>query len=281
MSKSEMTGATQRLAERLLGEGREWMTKSAAIAMRHYEAGAAVMQKADSTPLTEADLEVDAYLYTVLQAAFPDIPIVTEERARTHRLAKRAAPFFLVDPIDGTREFIHRRGEFTVNIALIENTAPVAGLVCAPALGRCFAGAIGGNASEFDLHSGSDKPLIPRPADNDALAVVASRSHQTEETRAFIDANPVAAVKNAGSSLKFCLLAAGEADLYPRFGPTMEWDTAAGHAVLAAAGGHVETLDGEPLGYGKDGFKNPWFIARTEGVRFGLGDAANKAASIG
>ncbi len=237
------------------------------IAMTHH-GKVSVTQKADSSPLTEADLAVDAFLCAELAAAFPDIPVVTEERAASHGANHGAGRFFLVDPIDGTKEFVAERGEFTVNVGLIENGAPIAGAVCAPAIGRLFAGAVGIGAWEEPSSGGERRALSLATPDNDALVVVATRSHMTPETEAFLAANRVGRLTNAGSSLKFCLLAAGEADLYPRFGPTMEWDTAAGHAVLSAAGGIVERISGERLEYGKPGYRNPFFMAYTPGVIF-------------
>ncbi|GIL01118.1 MAG: 3'(2'),5'-bisphosphate nucleotidase CysQ [Alphaproteobacteria bacterium] len=238
------------------------------IAMRHYGEVGEVQAKADSSPLTAADLEVDQYLCEGLAARFPGTAVVTEERAATHAPERAASRFFLVDPIDGTKEFIQARGEFTINIALIEDRRPVAGVVCAPAIGRLFAGAAGAGAFEMPATGGPQRPLSLASPDNEALVVVASRSHLTPETQHFLDTNRVGRLTNAGSSLKFCLLAAGEADLYPRFGPTMEWDTAAGHAVLAAAGGFVEEISGRPLEYGKPGYRNPFFIAYTPGTQF-------------
>ena len=245
------------------------MVEASKIAMSHYRSfdrDSGVMTKDDASPLTKADLEVDAYLCDVLEAAFPDIAIVTEERASSHDLEVATGLFFLVDPIDGTKEFINKRDEFTVNIALVENGKPIAGVVCAPAINRCFLGAVGTGAVEIDMVSGASHPIHVSIPDNKALRVVASRSHLSPETREFIDAHPVADMKSAGSSLKFCLLATGEADLYPRFGPTMEWDTAAGHAVLVAAGGFVNNLDGSPLAYAKAEFRNPWFLAGATGT---------------
>jgi 3'(2'), 5'-bisphosphate nucleotidase len=245
-------------------------TAGGRIAMLHHGRLSQVHNKEDNSPLTEADLAVDAHLCDGLARAFPDIPVVTEERVSTHGAMPPRGRFFLVDPIDGTREFVAERGEFTVNIGLIENGQPVAGAVCAPAVGRLFIAAAGIGAFERTTgrDSGDFAPMVPATPDNRALKVVASRSHLTAETSAFIEANAVAATLNAGSSLKFCLLAAGEADLYPRFGPTMEWDTAAGHAILAAAGGFVEEISGVALKYGKPDYRNPYFIAYTPGTRF-------------
>lgn len=258
-------------AKRLMMMAGEWMREASAIAMSHYtsfDKESGVMTKDDESPLTKADLAVDAYIGEKLAAEFPDIPVVTEERASSHDLDVSKGMFFLVDPIDGTKEFINKRDEFTVNIALVSDGMPIAGVVAAPALNALYTGIVGEGAFLTDMSSSSKSPIHVSKPDNDALMVVASRSHLSEETREFIDANKVADTKNAGSSLKFCLLAKGEADLYPRFGPTMEWDTAAGHAVLLAAGGFVNTLDGKPLAYAKPEFRNPWFMAGAEGVAY-------------
>jgi 3'(2'), 5'-bisphosphate nucleotidase len=250
------------------------------------EAGAAIMDvygsvdfgvvaKSDDSPVTAADLAADRIIVAGLEAAYPDVPVVTEERAESHvGLADRT--HFLVDPLDGTREFIERRGDFTVNIALIENGAPVAGVVYAPAVGRLFRTAAGGGTVEeapgaagFDpAAEGLTRRIAVAVPDNAALRVVASKSHRDAATDAYVARYAVSAFRSAGSSLKFCLLATGEADLYPRLGRTMEWDTAAGHAVLAAAGGAVVRADdGASLRYGKEDRANPHFIAYAEGVR--------------
>ncbi len=238
--------------------------------MRFHGRLSSVASKADMSPLTEADLAVDAHLCAGLAAAFPDIPVVTEERAASHADGFAGERFFLVDPIDGTKEFVAERGEFTINIGLIENGVPVAGAVFAPAVGRLFGGASGIGAFEVEAITGQRRTLVTANPDNSALVVVATRSHPTPETDAFLAANQIGRLTNAGSSLKFCLLAAGAADLYPRFGPTMEWDTAAGHAVLSAAGGMVEKISGEALDYGKPGYRNPFFVAYTPGTNYKL-----------
>ena len=227
-------------------------------AMAIYERDFSVSQKEDKSPVTEADHAVDAFLAPHLERLFPGIPVVTEERVETHG-ASIDGPFLLVDPIDGTKEFIARTGEFTINVALILGTRPVAGIVYAPALDRMFIGIEGQGAFETSI-SGEPQPLKVRPCAVEMTAV-ASRSHNTPATEAFLETNRITERVSAGSSLKFCLLAAGEADVYPRFGPTMEWDTAAGHAVLAAAGGMVLLEGGDPLAYGKPGYRNPDFIA--------------------
>ena len=255
------------ILDEVISVSRELCLEGGEVAMHYYENLQKVMTKADSSPLTDADLAIDEIIVSGLQRAFPKIPIVTEERAVNHTTNHSKGTFFLVDPIDGTREFINKSKEFTINIALIEDGKPVAGMVYAPALKRLFWGAK--NLGSFEeTNQGSPKPLAVRDTDSDALIVVASRSHLNPETEAFIAKNKVASVKNAGSSLKFCLIAAGEADIYPRFGPTMEWDIAAGHAVLAGAGGVVHTIDGAPISYGQEHYKSPLFIARTGSAKY-------------
>ncbi|MEO1611821.1 MAG: 3'(2'),5'-bisphosphate nucleotidase CysQ [Pseudomonadota bacterium] len=241
--------------------------------MEIYESGdMGVEAKADESPVTRADIAADEIIRAGLIAAFPDVQLVTEESAESHGGA-RADRFILVDPLDGTKEFVKRGGDFTVNIALIENGAPVAGVVYAPAKGRLFQTLDAGGAVEetggFDLGApGPRAPIAVAAPDNAALRIVASASHRDQATDDYIGRYAVGAFKSAGSSLKFCLLAAGEADLYPRLGRTMEWDTAAGHAVLKAAGGEVVRFDAPetPLAYGKPGDDNPHFIAFAPGV---------------
>lgn len=245
------------------------------------EAGAAIMEvydgpdfdvkaKADASPVTVADERADALISAGLKAAFPDIAIVTEEQSDTHGLA--AETFFLVDPLDGTKEFVQRRGDFTVNIALIENGRPTRGVVYAPAIGRLFYTLGDGRTVEetgpFDAAAaGATAPLEVSRPDPAALVVVASKSHRDQATDDYIGRYAVKDFRSAGSSLKFCLVAAGEADLYPRLGRTMEWDTAAGQAVLLGAGGSVVRFDDHtPLLYGKTGYENPFFIAYAPGV---------------
>lgn len=225
-----------------------------------------VEQKADCSPVTEADRCSERLILKGLRAAFPDIPCVAEEEAACGILpAALGRTFFLVDPLDGTREFVSRSADFTVNIALVRDGVPVAGVVHAPASGRLFSGRAGrAEAAEVD----ADGSIVRRRRIHvreatPPLAIVASRSHLTEETRAYMSRFAAAEIVSVGSSLKFCLVAEGAADLYPRFGRTMEWDTAAGDAVLRAAGGATVTLDGVPLTYGRaaDGFANPSFIS--------------------
>jgi 3'(2'), 5'-bisphosphate nucleotidase len=220
--------------------------------------------------VTEADEAADRLISAGLRAAFPDVPLVTEEQAATH--ATLGDTFLIVDPLDGTKEFVQRRGDFTVNIAYVENGVPVAGVVYAPAKNRLFYTRPGGGAVEETgphdpSHAGEVTPIGVAVPDNTGLVVVASKSHRDQATDDYISQYAVRDLASAGSSLKFCLVAAGEADFYPRLGRTMEWDTAAGHAVLAAAGGLVVRHDDHsPLGYGKPGFANPFFLAYAPGV---------------
>ncbi len=225
--------------------------------------------KSDNSPVTVADQAADALIYAGLTEAFPDIPIVTEEQSDSHSV--QSDRFFIVDPLDGTKEFIHKRGDFTVNIALIENGIPTLGVVYAPAKNRLFYTDKDGASVEEDSPQldavGSLKRLSVSNADNTALVVVASKSHRDQATDDYIGKYSVKEFQSAGSSLKFCLVATGEADLYPRLGRTMEWDTAAGHAVLLGAGGKVVRFDThEPLTYGKPIFENPFFIASAPSV---------------
>ncbi|MFT3974826.1 MAG: 3'(2'),5'-bisphosphate nucleotidase CysQ [Amaricoccus sp.] len=244
------------------------------------EAGAEIMQvyespdfevktKSDASPVTEADERADKLIAAGLAAAFPEIPAVTEEQAASHAI--KAPVFFLVDPLDGTKEFVQRRGDFTVNIALIENGVPTRGVVYAPAKGRLFytdaAGQSQEEAGPFGAEPGALTPLRVGKPDPAGLVVVASKSHRDQATDDYIAKYAVADFRSAGSSMKFCLVAAGEADLYPRLGRTMEWDTAAGQAVLLGAGGEVVRFDDHtPLAYGKSGFENPFFIALAPGI---------------
>jgi 3'(2'), 5'-bisphosphate nucleotidase len=234
--------------------------EAGAAAMQVYASDFQVRGKADHSPVTEADERAEAVILERLAALTPGIPVISEEQAAAGRAPPAAERFWLVDPLDGTREFIQRNGEFTVNIALIEAGCPTLGVVLAPALGRLFAGARSCGARTHD--GAGDRSIACRTVPAAGLTVVASRSHgDSDALDRFLAERQVAASTSAGSSLKFCLVAAGEADLYPRLGRTMEWDTAAGHAVLAAAGGRVATLDGAELRYGKPGLDNPHFVA--------------------
>jgi 3'(2'), 5'-bisphosphate nucleotidase len=227
-----------------------------------YQSGTPVIVKHDGSPVTAADHASDAILRPGLAALTPDIPVVSEEGVEAGDVPDiSGGNFWLVDPLDGTKEFIKRNGEFTVNIGEVVDGVPVAGVVFAPALGRLFVGSQADGAFETDAELANVRAIVARPRPADGLVVVGSRSHSDAQTEAFLKSLKVREFKSAGSSLKFCLVAAGEADLYPRTGPTMEWDTAAGHAVLLAAGGDVTNWDGTRFCYGKPGFNNPGFIA--------------------
>ncbi|MDT1063257.1 3'(2'),5'-bisphosphate nucleotidase CysQ [Paracoccus sp. CPCC 101403] len=255
----------------MIAEMRRLALKAGDEIMRIYGAeDFEVRAKSDASPVTEADEAADALISAGLRAKFPDIPLVTEEQAATHGQAH--STFLIVDPLDGTKEFVQRRGDFTVNIAYVENGVPRLGVVYAPAKGRLFyTSADGGSVEEkgpFGDAPGHVTPIgVNSTPDNRGLMVVASKSHRDAATDAYIGRYGVRDMTSAGSSLKFCLVATGEADLYPRLGRTMEWDTAAGDAVLRGAGGEVVRFDDHtPLAYGKPGFENPFFIAFAPGV---------------
>ncbi len=241
--------------------------EAGAAVMSVYDRGAVVEQKADGSPVTEADLAAEAIILDRLRELAPRWPVVAEEECASGKTPEPAKTFILVDPLDGTREFIARNGEFTVNIGLIHDGRPIAGAVFAPALNMLWIG--GDSAAAISIMPGlplaascGSRALTVRPAP-ERLTAVASRSHADPETQALLDRLPVDTRIAAGSSLKFCRLAEGEADIYPRFGPTMEWDTAAGHAVLQAAGGTVVTPTGGVFEYGKRdaGWRNGSFVA--------------------
>lgn len=237
-----------------------------AAAMRYYGADAAVRRKSDASPVTEADEAAERIILDGLRRLTPGIASVSEEAVARGEVdgeaVRRAERFWLVDPLDGTREFVARNGEFTVNIGLVEDCRPVLGVLHAPVSGVVYAAWGPGTAV---VHRGAEPPrhIHARKPPEHGVTVVSSRSHGDKDAlAAFLDDWPVAERRTLGSAIKFGLLAEGLADLYPRLGPTCEWDTCAGHAILEAAGGHVATLAGGPLRYGKPGFLNPDFIAR-------------------
>ena len=242
----------------------------ARVVMRVYKTDFSVSHKVDDSPVSEADLGSERAITAVLAETMAGLPIVAEEEAAAGELPKVDRSFLLVDPLDGTKEFISRNGEFTVNIALVEDGVPRAGVVLAPALSLAYAGSEAGTfkgtiSADFDRIE-AWSPIKVRSAIEHPVAV-ASRSHMNPATATALSQAACGEHRSIGSSLKFCLLAEGTADFYPRLGPTMEWDTAAGDAVLRSAGGAVVTLDGEPLRYGKVGvpkmrpFENPHFLA--------------------
>jgi 3'(2'), 5'-bisphosphate nucleotidase len=224
------------------------VARAGAAIMRVYEAGFTVQHKVDNSPLTLADLESQRIIIEGLAEMTPGIPILAEESAQAPWGERQSwRELWVVDPLDGTREFVKRNGEFTVNIALVREHEPVLGVVSAPAQGLLYWGASGVGA--FSHHRGAAQIPIQVSAPQNPLRVVGSRSHASAETAAYLTRLGPHVMTGIGSSLKFCLVAAGEADLYPRFGPTSEWDTAAGQALLEAAGGHVTRLDGHRLRY--------------------------------
>ena len=225
-----------------------------------YNNGGEAWQKSDDTPLTEADLRADAIIRRELEHHFPDIFILSEESSSSEQ--KTHDCFFLVDPLDGTKEFLKRNGEFTVNIALIDRGRPVGGVVYAPALNELFFGAHHIGAWKRDSHKNQAIKTVSS-VDHNPLRIMGSRSHGTEKLGLWLNqiTRPYIFME-AGSSLKFCRVAEGQADLYPRFGPTSQWDTAAAQAVLEAAGGIVTDLQGQTLSYGLDrAILNPEFFA--------------------
>jgi 3'(2'), 5'-bisphosphate nucleotidase len=258
----DYTGAAQALTDAAARAG--------AAIMAHFNRGTEVKLKGDKSPVTRADRDSEAIILAALARIAPDIAVVSEESCgMIGALPKR---FFLVDPLDGTKEFIQGRGDFTVNVALIEDGRPSFGLVYAPARALLAVTVADGNAVSAELHpsaSGADfshlrlTTLRARVPERQGLTALVSLSHPDPKTEAYLAKLNIAERSSVGSSVKFVTLAGGEADVYPRFGPTMEWDTAAGQAVLEAAGGRVDTLSGGPLRYGKteQGLRNPSFIA--------------------
>ena len=224
-------------------------------------------QKADRSPVTEADRRAEVIILARLEALMPGVPILAEESFDAGVRPVLANRFLLVDPVDGTKEFIKKNGEFTINIALIEGGVPVVGCVYAPALERIFLGgdvALAGAAKPGSTLAQAElSPITVRTPPRSGKTAVMSRSHPDPQTATFAEREGVTETIAAGSSLKFCKVAEGAADLYPRFAPTMEWDTGAGHAVLAAAGGRVTNPDGTAFEYAKasSGYKNGPFIA--------------------
>jgi 3'(2'), 5'-bisphosphate nucleotidase len=220
-----------------------------------------VRHKSDKTPVTEADLAAEKIIVDRLMAAFPDIPCVAEELCEAEGPPPSCDRFWAIDPLDGTREFIARNGEFAVLIALIEEGRPVLGVVHGPAVGVTYAACGPGTATRRHGNRPAE-PIHARAPSPEGLVIVHSRSHESSRRLGeFLQDFTVIERKSCGSALKFGVIAAGEGDLYPRFGTTMEWDTAAGQAILEAAGGRVETFAGAPLAYGKPDFKNEGFLA--------------------
>jgi 3'(2'), 5'-bisphosphate nucleotidase len=247
------------------------------VQMAHFAAGVSVALKQDQSPVTAADHESEEIILEGLARAAPGVPVIAEEEVTAGRIPGIEGSFFLVDPLDGTKGFIKGRREFTVNIGLIEERRPVFGLIYAPALSELYvttgpdsAGMadIAPDAGARGLADCAVRPIRTRVPDPNAISALTSQSHLNKATTGFLEGYNVIERRAVASSLKFCLLAKGDADLYPRIGPTCEWDTAAGHAILAAAGGAVTRIDGQPLLYGnvERRFVNPDFIAWGRGL---------------
>jgi 3'(2'), 5'-bisphosphate nucleotidase len=239
--------------------------QAGALILQVYASDFAVSHKADASPVTLADEQAEALIVPALQSLLPAVPVVAEEAASRGEALVAGDCFWLVDPLDGTREFVSRNGEFTVNIALVEGGVPVLGVIFVPVTNTLYAGVLGQGA--WCVKAGARQAMSCRKTPAQGPTLACSRSHGDEAAMAAwlkvkLQSQPVAARITAGSSLKFGLIASGQADLYPRFGRTMEWDTAAGHAMVLAAGGQVCDLMGEPLRYGKPGFENPSFFTQ-------------------
>ena len=240
-------------------------SEAAVAVMEVYDSAFETRTKADYSPVSDADERAEEIILARLEEALPGVPVLAEERAAREGLAEKVAEsFLLVDPVDGTKEFVQRKGDFTVNIALICGGKPMAGCVYAPARREMYFGGVEAHmidafAPGENLREG--RLLKTRAYPAEGLTAMTSSSHLDDRTKAFLSARKIASQTGIGSSLKFCWVAAGKADVYPRWGPTMEWDTAAGHAVLLAAGGDVIDLAGAPLRYGKPGYENPHFVA--------------------
>ncbi len=238
--------------------------RAAAVILEIRARGFAVERKEDRSVVTEADRAAEALIVAGLRAACPDIPAIAEEEVAGGRIFEAAPRFWLVDPLDGTREFTSGSDDFAVNIGLVRDGRIALGVVGVPATGELFGGIVGQGA--WKRVGGKQMAIHTRAVPTEGATVVASRHHGAgPELDAFLAGRNVAAIRNYGSSLKFCRLAEGIADLYPRFGRTMEWDTGAPQAVLEAAGGRVRTIDGSPLLYGKPGWENPHFVCSGAG----------------
>jgi len=254
-------------ADRIAFSFAQICSDAAVVIMEVYESDFEVRTKDDKSPVSDADERAEIIILARLKTEFPDIPVLAEESFSVGVKPDIQGRFILVDPVDGTKEFINKNGEFTVNIALIEDGKPVAGCVYAPAIGKIYLG--GTRAYLGDCQPGGEvfvenlTEIQTRVPTAGAITALMSRSHVDDQTLAFAEQHGVTERISAGSSLKFCLLAEGRADVYPRFGPTMEWDTGAGHAVLQAAGGCVLTPDGDVFVYGKQdaGYLNGYFVA--------------------
>ena len=251
----------QGFANHLLQPIADISVEAGRLIMEHYLLPHDITIKEDKSPVTAADIAANTHIVTALEKLTPQYPVVAEENTLAiNDIGIGAECFWLVDPLDGTRSFIKRNGAFTVNIALIHQGAPVLGAVYVPITETLYYGSMETGAYR-KIGDAPVEKISARHEDDEGAVVIASMSHLTPETEAYIHSLKIKSWVSASSSVKFCLVAEGSADIYPRFGRTMEWDTAAGHAVLLAAGGSVTNMDGSPLAYGKDGFENPYFIA--------------------
>jgi 3'(2'), 5'-bisphosphate nucleotidase len=250
-----LSDANQRLLEPLADAAREAGEAIQTIVRRGFE----VEAKSDRSPVTEADRAAELIILAALARAAPGVPVIAEEEVAAGRIPAHGDTYFLVDPLDGTKEFVRGGDDYTVNIGLVEQGVPILGVVFAPATGRLHAGVVGEGAW---LDDGAERRAIRTRAASGELTAVASKSHFTQATADYLaEAAGLCTYVSVGSSLKFCIVAEGQADIYPRLSPTSEWDTAAGHAVLLAAGGRVDGPDGHPLRYGKRAFLNRAFVA--------------------
>jgi 3'(2'), 5'-bisphosphate nucleotidase len=251
----------RRVTDPLLAAALRAAERAGEAIMKIYADDFAVHRKNDATPVTEADVAAERVIMAILGEAFPEIPIVSEEMVSDAGLPPASDRFWLVDPLDGTKEFIARNGEFAVLIALVENGWPSLGVIHGPSTGVTYF-AHGPGTAMRRRNGGAAEAIGAREPGPQGISVVHSRSHENSRRLAeYFEDKPVRERAVCGSALKFGMLAAGEADLYPRFGTTMEWDTGAGQAVLEAAGGHVDDLSGARLRYGKPGLKNDGFLA--------------------
>jgi 3'(2'), 5'-bisphosphate nucleotidase len=238
-------------------------TSAGALIMRHYAGELEVMTKSDASPVTLADQEANDYIVAQLQALTPEVPVIAEESVEAGDLPEVGERFWLVDPLDGTKEFINKNGDFTVNIALIERGAPTLGVIFAPALGESYIG-LSSEGAWRRAQGGPLEAVQVRATPDEGAVVLTSRSHRSPETSEFLEGLKAPKELSRGSSLKLCVIAAGEADFYPRYGRTMLWDIVAGHAVILGAGGSVTCLErGQPLRYEPQlSLANPFFLAR-------------------
>jgi 3'(2'), 5'-bisphosphate nucleotidase len=267
VNRTPMTPYTPQERDSLARLFAEIASDAGVAVMEVYESNFETRTKADYSPVSDADERAEEIILARLEKVLPDIPVLAEERAAREGLGNQIADaFLLVDPVDGTKEFVQRKGDFTVNIALITGGEPVAGCVFAPARREMYFG--GGEARLIEHFApgsmiSQGRALKTRAYPEGGLTAVTSSSHLNDQTKKLLARLPIASQTAIGSSLKFCWVAAAKADIYPRWGPTMEWDTAAGHAVLQAAGGQVLQPDGAPFVYGKGakGFENGPFVA--------------------